>query len=125
MGFLDFLKKKPVVEEHRAREVQFLAEQDGASEQDLKRVLTKLLEVDRDIERAYLVRVQYGSKRDVHVALCLDARVAKQVSVMALSSEFAKMFNNTQHLDVLYLNPVQRNAVAGVASPFYSRPNER
>src|SRR5271165_1982568 len=121
MGFLDFLKRPRPAGEFRTLEIHFLFEQDGASEQDLKRALMQLFRQYPDIRRAYLVRVQYGRAKAMDVALCLEANVASKTVVTAVSKEFASFFGKQEHLDILYLNPVQSQDIARVANPFYSR----
>jgi SseB protein C-terminal domain len=122
MGFLDFLTKKKRLEEHRPYEIHFLCEKDGESERELKDALLDLLLGDPAIEKAYLVLVQYNRQESAHVALCLDAGRPNTLIVAEISKQFAAIFNNTQHLDVIYLSHTQRRSVARIAAPFYSRP---
>jgi hypothetical protein len=122
MGFLDFLTKKLRRKEHTPREIDFLCEQDGESERELKSALFGLLLSEPSIEKAYLVAVQLDRRETTHFALCLEGTLPNKTLVAEISNEFAAVFYNTQHLDVIYLNPAQRDAVAVAATPFYSRP---
>jgi hypothetical protein len=121
MSFLKFLKKHPKIEEFRESKVQFVCEQNGPSEQDLKRALVALLEQNESIERAYLVCIRYSSSGTLQVALGLEAETQNQELVTAISEVFGRLFSSKEHLDILYLSLPQCQEIRQVARPFFSR----
>jgi hypothetical protein len=54
-----------------ATTVNFLAEQDGPPERDLKRMLADTFARLGSVKAAYLARVDYGRPSEHHVALCI------------------------------------------------------
>jgi len=102
--------------------VTFLGEQDGGPERCLKSALhTRFAEIEA-IQRAYLVRVQYGSAGPQEIALALVAPTAdKDAVVSSVHRQFRSLFNVTQHLDIIFLTPAQEGKVSRVCPPFFLR----
>lgn len=107
-------------DEFRAQSIEFLGEQDGAPERELKGRLTRVFEHRADVSRAYLARVQYGSTVDCSVVLALaaDARQAKDL-VGEVGGVFAATFNSSEHLDIVFLSEEQEVLLAQVCDPFF------
>jgi hypothetical protein len=115
-------KKPQVPDQYYVPSVTFVVEQDGEPEQRLKNRLCEHFEQNSSLTEAFLVRVTYGTSRDLKVALCLIASNRDTELVRAAASEFAKIFGSHESLDVMFLNPKQQQQVARVAKPFYRRP---
>jgi len=103
----------------RVPRVEFVAEQVGTFEQEIKEALLPVLQRHTDIRRAYLVSVLYDRKQQ-SVALCLesqarpDERLVKEVSEV-----FERKAGRSVYLDVIFLSNEQRVRVKNVAQPFY------
>lgn len=72
MRFLKRSPKKP--EEISVREIRFLGEQDGPSEQVLKNKLVDLFHSEKSVTRAYLARFDLGSDESAGVILGLKTQ---------------------------------------------------
>ncbi len=117
-----FGKKASREAKFRVTELTFMGEQDGPPERDLKNALVQLLSRHQAVRRAYLARVSYGAPTGYEVALCLAAPASGQLR-RAVGDVFARQFNNTQHLDILFLkDSEQEAALAHVCRPFYEVP---
>lgn len=107
-------------EKLRVREIQFIEEQDGDAERDLKAKLVTLFDQLRLVRIAYLARVQYDSSDSVDVAVCVrgqrgqDRMVAERVGQV-----FASIFARDQHCDIMWITPEQETALTKVCRPFY------
>ena len=103
----------------RVSRVEFITEQLGDVETELKDKLIKILKGNRRVKLVYLVNVRYPDAQD-KVALCLkhsmgqDSELVKQVG-----GEFGKMFNYRESLDIMFLKPEEEERIATVARPFY------
>lgn len=119
------MMEKPM-KEFIANEINFVAEQNGGVERELKKKLgTIFIKTDISI-RAYLVRVQYSNVDEMHVALCIksdgnfnDALLNQCVQV------FKSIFNSSVHLDILYLSDAQEKKVRQLCCPFYTSDDFR
>ena len=119
LSFLRRAFRKPL-EVHRRPKIEFLGEQDGPPERLLKDALREAFTNDAGVERAYLVRVNYGDASRHNVALFVrcpeDARVVRVVG-----EHFAKLFGREQHLDIGFLDDAQEAEIRRVAVPFFVR----
>jgi len=112
-------------EEFHVRRTQFLAEQNGPSEQELKRHLANYFSCVPDVDRAYLVRVAHEKSTDQKVALCLAGGKAKAIEIVqSVSAIFHALFQNSESLDVLFLSDEQKSEVNLIADPFYKADEE-
>ena len=104
---------------HHQQTIHFMWEQDGPGERALKADLCPLFARSPRIERAYLVRANYGNP-DLHeVVLCIQGAEDRRI-VDAVGLEFRKRFNSEAHLDILFLEDSQEEELRRVAIPFYS-----
>ncbi len=102
--------------------IKFLKEQVGAPEEVFKRHLVDLFMNNTKLHRAYLVSVQYDSRKDFNVALCLRAEDTVSAELMnSINTLFAKMFLTKEHLDVLLLNDEKEARLITVCKPFYEK----
>lgn len=119
MGLRDWFRRAPT--RRREPRVEFLAEQDGATEATLKDALRPLLDQSR-VERAYLVRVGYQPSEPGTVALGLAPRTAEDIDlVKRIGDRFRTLAPSDVFLDILFLSAVQEEDAARVCLPFYSR----
>jgi hypothetical protein len=104
-----------------SRRIQFLGEQDGPSEQELKRQLSDFLRCEREIQKAYLVQIARDATSTPNVALCL---VGEQTNILQVvqccGTIYNELFQSTECIEVLFLNELQRSEVNLVARPFYA-----
>ena len=114
-------------------QVQFVGEQDGPPERELKERLATSLR-PMGVQKAYLAVVSYAERKgpqnaagdgaapELNVALCLalsDAAAEKSEIVQRASHDFAAMFGPTQHMDIIFLTDQQDVALKKVCQPFY------
>jgi len=112
--------QKPT-ERGTATTVNFLAEQDGPPERDLKRMLADTFAHLGSVKAAYLARVDYGCPSEQHVALCIVTDEADTVEVVeAASSVFQSMFNSGAHVDILPLSKGEQSRISLVCRPFFT-----
>ncbi len=105
-------------EEISVPSVRFLAEQDGAPEQLLKRQLTELFRRHDHIQRAYLAQVNAGDQ--VSIALCLKHLIGPDRDlVQQVGRIFSAVFNAREHLDIIFLNDEQESAIVKVCAAFF------
>lgn len=107
------------------QEIQFVCEQDGIPEKELKTQLTKIFIKDRGIQRAYLVRISYKCSDEYLVALCLSISSGlERPRVKKVSRCFSSIFGDDQHLEILFLTPELQSQVDKVCVPFYVKGNK-
>jgi len=119
MGFLDrFRRQAP--ETRTEPRIEFLGEQDGPPERELKASIIEELTGVPAVARAYLARVGYQPQGKAGVALCLagvkrdDAALVKRIG-----ERFGAIFGQAAALDILFLTPEQEADVARVCAAFY------
>jgi hypothetical protein len=101
------------------RLVEFVGEQDGPVEQQLKATLAAELATRPHVHRAYLAQVRYAPDGPHDVALCI--RGAKdQAVVEAAGACFARIFASNVHLDIMFLTDAQEQDVQRVCKSFFS-----
>jgi len=99
------------------KKIRFVCEQDGVPERELKALLAPEL-LSRNVERAYLARIEYQDPRAHEVALCVRG-VDDPVLVQTVAGHFAKLFGRAVHLDILFISESQEQELARVCKPFY------
>jgi len=84
----------------------------------LKAEQCRLFGSGRNVERAYLARVEYGDRSPYEVALCVrgpeDPELARLVG-----EKFAEHFARSTHLDILFLDEAREEEVKRICPPFY------
>jgi len=99
--------------------VEFVGEQDGPPERELKGALCLAFKARPDVARAYLCRVRYDRAGTHAVALALsapeDPGLADQVGQV-----FWQMFGRGVPLDIMFVESDVEMRLAKVCSPFYS-----
>jgi SseB protein C-terminal domain len=104
------------------RFLDFLGEQDGELERELKQKIVLILEESREIKSAYLAIADYRDGSSPSVVLCLRSEKGDDPTLgLRIGKVFAELFNAKEHLDVLFMNSRKESAVRAVCSPFYVR----
>jgi SseB protein C-terminal domain len=111
------------IEKRIAAEIQFLGEQDGQPERDLKVLLIDSLKREKQVQRAYLARISSGGHKQITVALCVWANADSDHSaiVKVVSDAFASVFHTSQFLDIMFLSDVQEAELRNCCSAFFNR----
>jgi type III secretion system (T3SS) SseB-like protein len=115
------MSAEPTLQTLRAR-IDFLGEQDGEPERELKEALARVLESMGNVNRAYLARLFYSNTRGVGVGLCVASETESPELVQAVRSEFEKLFSRDQYLDVLFVREPDEEKLKQVCRPFFCRP---
>lgn len=103
-------------------DIEFLAEQDGVPERELKAELLGCLEEIPASQRAYLAVVQYSGKPARSIALCLVAEPGSESStVPKIGAVFSRMFNPNEYLDIIFISESQELKLLQVCKPFFIR----
>jgi hypothetical protein len=103
-------------------EIEFLGEQDGVAERQLKDALVALLRRDPTVDRAYLARVRYNGKANgVVLGLLTDGDDESEALVKQVGAAFASIFNAKAHLDIIFLTDAQDADIRKVCAAFYQR----
>jgi hypothetical protein len=101
--------------------IEFLGEQDGEPERNLKQNLVPILEEALEIKSAYLAIADYRDGSSPSVVLCLRSEKGEDPPfVLRIGRIFSEVFAN-EHLDVLFMDSQKESAVRAVCSPFYVR----
>lgn len=106
----------------RPERINFVGEQAGPVEDDLKSKFREVFIATPTVQSAYLARLSYGDTSDYSVGLCIrsvagdDQRLQKR-----LGQIFADVFRSEEHLDILFMQEGQETAIKQVCSPFYER----
>ena len=113
--------------------VQFVGEQDGDPERELKEKLADTLR-PMGVRKAYLALVSYderkgpqnatgdGTPLTLNVALCVtlgENAAEKREIVERAGHNFEAMFGTAQHMDIIFLTDQQELALGKVCRPFY------
>jgi type III secretion system (T3SS) SseB-like protein len=105
----------------RQSELKFLSEQDGQPEKLLKSRLVTEVFIQGDVQRAYLVRVEYDDGLR-GVALCISPDCSNRDQlVQEIGAIFSELFHNHAQLDILFLTPEREMRVIKVSKPFFVR----
>ena len=109
------------VHQRREPRIEFLGEQDGEPERDLKQRLTEVLSSFPTVRRGYLARVGFAPSDEVVVALCLASDTPDPKLVDQVEKVFRTLFAKGTFLDILFLSAQQEVDVARVCSAFFER----
>lgn len=101
--------------------VEFVGDQDGVPERELKQRLCEMFAERRNVYGAYLARVRYEGVGDA-VALCLRTDAASFEEVAGSAAKiFSEMFGCLEHLDILLLEPQHDAQVLKSCTAFFVR----
>jgi hypothetical protein len=99
--------------------VEFIAEQKGSFENQIKDSLVPVLKMHSQIHRAYLVAVRYA-EGNTGVALCIESETgASEQIVKDVANTFRKNAGPNVVLDIIFLTDEQRPRVRNLAQAFY------
>ena len=114
-------RREPQV--YRQTRVEFLGEQDGAPERDLKRELRDAFAEYPGIAQAYLALVGYQPADQKSVALCLVSKVPDDEAVVRRVADiFARSFGKDVRLDIIFVDKDQHADLQRVCQPFFTTP---
>ena len=99
---------------------EFHAAPSGDGEQRLIAALRRLLPEHENVERAYLARVRYGEGQPLDMALCLVGTESDALYT-ALRKLFHAMFEQGQHLDIVFVSPDEEARLRSLSSSIYER----
>lgn len=99
---------------------EFHAAARGEGEERLVAALALLLADHREVERAYLARVRYGEGQPLDMALCLVGAESDALYA-ALRKLFHAMFEQGQHLDIVFVSPDEEARLHELAPAIYAR----
>ena len=109
--------------ERREPRIEFLGEQDGPPERELKSLLRIELPRLNAIKRAYLARIGFSPGAAPSVALCLVGTSADTRTIAEYIGElFASQFSKDAHLDIVFIDSEQEGDLRRVCLPFYEAP---
>ena len=119
MGLRSFFTRR-APELRREPRVEFLGEQDGPNEREMKAVLVRVLDEVGSVEAAYLARVGFQPAATPSVALCVRATEGVEQTLVRRVSEVAyQLLSRGTVLDVVFLSPEQEQDLSSVCSRFY------
>lgn len=105
-----------------AKQIRFLAEQDGPSERILKSKLVSLLGSKGWFQAAYLVRADFGKETAQTVVLCVKGEPPdRSATASQIQSIFLAIFNTSQHMDILFLTEPSEKELSLICHPFFRR----
>jgi len=109
------------IEQPGFAQIQFLGEQDGIPERNLKQELVNFFLTYKTVQRAYLAQIRYNGWAD-GVALCLVFPIGNEMEiVMAIQKLFSKMFGSHEYLDIIFLDKAQEGELSKCCATFFSR----
>jgi hypothetical protein len=116
---MDLSRKRRSPEPRIEQLVEFVGEQDGLAEQQLKAALAAEFATRPQVHRAYLTQVRYAPDGPHDVALCIRG-VEDRTVVDAAEACFASIFASNVHLDIMFLTDAQEQDVQRVCKSFFS-----
>src|SRR5262245_42963219 len=107
-----------------APDVQFVGEESGAPETELRNSWIPLLRGQWGVASAYLARVRQSGSTEATMARCIRVTdgVAAKTAVGRCAALFVSRFGSERPLDVLILTAVQEQALQAVCRPFIVDP---
>ena len=103
-----------------AEDIEFIGEQDGPAESQLKAQLAHLFARHAGVAEAYLARATIDGQTSVALALRADG-LDESALATQVGAVFATIFNARAHLDVLFLDAARHAQVRHVCPAFYQR----
>ena len=112
--------KSKNVEARTEYDIQFLGEQDGPIEQEIKTRWQPILVRFPDVLRAYLAIASFDQLRTHQVVLCIRSNRGKDSHLIdALAQPFREMFSVRTPLDIMFINAARETEVKKVCKAFY------
>ena len=100
--------------------IEFLGEQIGAVEDEIKERFCAVFDQVPTVQAAYLARLSYGEPQGYSVALCVRSTTGCDDRLQErLGRVFAAMFKFDQCLDILFLQDDQERDLRKICRPFY------
>src|ERR1035437_311446 len=100
--------------------IQFVGEQAGPVEDDIKAKFREVLASTSTVRSAFLARISYGEPTGYSVGLCIRSSVGLDHSLQKrLAEVFTDTFSRDQHLDILFIREDQEQELQRVCRPFY------
>jgi hypothetical protein len=100
--------------------IEFIGEQSGTVEDELKGKFRELFAKTPTVLCAYLARLSYGDPAGYSVALCIRSTAGvDQPLQKRLAQLFTDMFRRDQYLDTLFIRDDQEQELKKVCRPFY------
>jgi hypothetical protein len=100
--------------------IEFIGEQAGPVEDDLKAKCRQVFAELPDIRSAYLARLSYGEPASYSVGLCIRSGVGVDDPLQKrLGQIFTDTFSRDQHLDILFIRDDEEEELKRVCRPFY------
>jgi hypothetical protein len=122
-SFHRWLKKKPTphAHTHHPSKVEFLADQDGPFERELKARWSAVLKTHPTSLRAYLAQVRLSDTQTPSVALIVITTNGADTALLGkLAAEFKGVMASSQFVDVLFFGEAQESRLSNVCRPFYA-----
>jgi hypothetical protein len=118
--FKRILKPRRPAETLTPPRIEFVGEQAGQTEDELKTRLVPTLQQSASVRSAYLARVSYGEPSAYSVALCIRSASGLDDTLQRrLGSIFTEMFRTDAHLDILFIRDDQEQQLKRVCNAFY------
>jgi len=106
----------------RERRIEFLGEQSGKPEDELKALLRNVFRRHHRVTRAYLAVVGFAPTAQRAVALCIaPAGAESRALVDGIELEFARLFAGDADLDIIFVDQQQEEDLMRVCQPFYPK----
>jgi SseB protein C-terminal domain len=110
------------VKEIKTFQMRFWREQDGPRERVLRGQLSAFFEKEPNVRSAYLALMDHGEHTPPGVAVCLDAQVADdRTLVEKIEMIFRSLFERNEQMDILFLAGDQKENLETICPPFYRR----
>jgi hypothetical protein len=102
--------------------VDFVGEQNGRAEDELKTAFSEALAATPTVQSAYLARIYRGNAPKQTVAVCIRSAIGiDDKAEDRLTAIFRARFRSDQHLDFLFLLEEEERCLREVCPPFYER----
>jgi hypothetical protein len=100
--------------------VQFVGEQDGPVEQDIKARWTPILLQHPEVHRAYLALGSYDACQTNQPLLCIRSSHAEDPSLVdELAAPFKELFSRDCALDIMFVSDEKESELRQVCHAFY------
>ena len=100
--------------------IEFVGEQAGQTEDELKTRFVPTLQQSASVRSAYLARVSYGEPSGCSVALCIRSTTGSDDTLQhRLASIFTEMFRTDAYLDIIFIRDDPEQQLKRVCNAFY------